>query len=96
MLATIYNVTCTVADTEYAQEMPVNCCGFEFQARTEAIVRFGFVTGKVAGPTAPYMTLKAGSSYVTFLGKEDYTPLTLYIASPMAGTVLEILAWVPE
>jgi hypothetical protein len=90
---TPYNLTLTDADTEYSQALPANCRGFEFQARTEAAVRFAFVTGKVAGPTAPYMTLKAGDYYSSPPLNQGASPSTLYLASATAGTVVEILAW---
>ncbi len=90
---TPYNVTCTNADTEYNQALPANCRGFEFQARTEATIRFAFVTGKVAASTAPFMTLKAGDYYTSPAINQGASPSTLYVASPTAGTVVEILAW---
>jgi len=90
---TTYNVTCTVADTEYSQALPANCRGFEFQARTEAVVRYAFATGKVAAPTAPYHTLKANDYYYSPPLNQAAAPSTLYVASPDAGTVVEILAW---
>ena len=90
---TIYNVTLTSADTEYSQAMPTNCRGFEFQCRTESDVRFAFVTGKVAGPTAPYMTLKAGDYYYSFPISQGDAPSTLYLASSTSGVVVEIIAW---
>jgi hypothetical protein len=96
MLRNIYNVICTNADTEYSQEMPANCCNFEFQARTEVILRYAFATGKVATPTAPYATLKAGDYWYEEVSKEDITSPILYLASPTAGTVVEIIARVPE
>lgn len=89
----VYNKTLTSADTEYSQAMPTNCRGFEFQCRTENDVRFAFVTGKVAGPTAPYMTLKAGDFYNTQPINQADSPSTLYLASPTAGVVVEIIAW---
>ena len=88
-----YNKTLTSADTEYSQALPTNCRGFEFQSRTEADVRFAFATGKVATPTAPYMTLKAGDYYVSFPLSQGSSPETLYLASATAGVVVEILAW---
>jgi len=91
---TPYNVTCTVADTEYSQALPANCRGFEFQARTEAVLRFAFVTGKVAGSVAPYLTLKAGDYYSSPAINQAASPSTLYVASPTAGTVVELIAWV--
>lgn len=90
---TIYNVTLTAANTEYSQALPANCRGFEFQARTAFDIRFAFVTGKVAAPTAPYMTLKSGSSYSSYPVAQAASPSTLYLASGTAGIVVEILAW---
>ena len=89
-----YNVTCTVADTEYSQALPANCRYFEFQARTEATVRYAWATGKVAGPVAPYHTLKAGDCKYGPPINQGASPSTLYVASPTAGTVVEIEAWV--
>jgi hypothetical protein len=90
---TVYNVTCTLADTEYSQALPTACQAFEFQARTEATVRFAFVTGKVAGPTAPYMTLKAGDYFYSNALSPAFASQTLYVASPTAGTVVEIITY---
>ena len=90
MTPTVYNVTCTVADTQYSQTLPENCRMIELQARTEAILRFAFEGGKVATPTAPYMTLKAGDYYYSLV---DAAARTIYVASPTATTVAEIIAW---
>ena len=90
---TVYNKTLTSADTEYSQAMPANCRGFEFQCRTENSVRFAFAAGKVATPTAPYMTLKAGDYYGSFPISQGASPSLLYLASATAGVVVEIIAW---
>lgn len=58
----IYNVTCTSANTEYSQALPPNVRSFAVQPRTAVDVRMAFVTGKVAGSTAPFFTLKAGGA----------------------------------
>lgn len=84
---TVYNTTLTNADTEYSQAL-ASCKGIEFQARTSVDIRFAFVTGKVATPTAPYMTLKAGQWYYF-----DGSPTTLFLASATAGTIVEIILW---
>ena len=91
---TVYNVTLTSADTEYSQAMPANCRRIEFQCRTENTMRFAFVTGKVATPTAPYMTLKAGDYYESGMIYQAAAPSTLYLASPTAGVIAEVIAWV--
>lgn len=89
----IYNVTLTLADTEYSQALPANCRFFEFQCLTEFDVRFAFETGKVAAPTAPYMTLKSGGYYFSPQINQEGSPSTLYLASSEAGVVVQILAW---
>ncbi len=88
------SVTLTTADTEYSQVLPTNCRRFEFQCRTEATMRFAFVTGKVAASTAPFMTLKAGDWYDSGPINQGASPSTLYVASSTAGVIAEILAWV--
>ena len=90
---TVYNVTLTVASTEYSQALLSHCRYFEFQCRTEADVRFAFETGKVATPTAPYLTLKAGDYYYSPVVSMGALPSTLYLASATAGVVVEIIAW---
>jgi hypothetical protein len=90
---TVYNVTLTNADTEYSQALPANTRGFEFQARSEALLRYAFATGKVATPTAPWLTLKAGDAYASPQLNQAASPSTLYLASPTAGTIVEILSW---
>jgi len=91
---TAYNVTLTNANTEYSQAMPGNCRGFEFQCRTEADVRYAFVTGKVAGPAAPWLTLKAGDYYYSPPINQGAAPSTLYFASATAGVIMEVISWV--
>ena len=88
---TVYNVTLTVADTEYSQALPANTKDFRFRCRTLYDVRYAFVTGKVAGPAAPYLTLPAGSDYVSDLN--NLPTITLYLASSQAGVVVELECW---
>ena len=90
---TSYNITCTDADTEYSQALPTNCRFFEFQCRTENATRYAFETGKVATPTAPYHTLKAGDYYNSPQIAQAAAPSTLYVASATAGVVIELLVW---
>lgn len=86
-----YNLTLTNANTEYSQALPSNCRGFVFRCRTSVDVRFAFATGKVATPTAPYLTLPADCAY----SKDGIylSSVTLYFASSTAGVVVEIEAW---
>jgi len=88
----LYNVTLTNADTEYSQALPTACRAVTIQARTEVSVRLAWVTGKVATPVAPYLTLKAGAVY-TCNFPVYLAAATVYAASATAGTVLEIEAW---
>lgn len=90
----ITNLTLTAADTEYSHEFSSGCKEFSFQARTAVDVRFAFAADKVATPTAPYGTLKSGQPYSLGDMKISYgSELTLYAATEVAGTVLEIVEW---
>ena len=88
----VYNVTLTLADTQYSQVLGSGVKKITFQCRTDKVTRYAYVTDKVATPTAPYMTLKASGVY-----KEDdlstKRDLTLYLASSDAGVVVELLVW---
>ena len=89
---TAYNVTLTVADTEYSQALTANTREFRFRGRTLYDVRYSFSTGKVATPTAPYLTLPAGSDY--WSDNLNLASTTLYLASSQADVVIEIEEWV--
>jgi hypothetical protein len=89
-----YNVTLTLALTEYSQALPASCRRFRFCCRTAVDVIYAFVTGKVVGPTAPYLTLKATRDYDSGPISQGASPSTLYLASATAGVVVEIEAWV--
>ena len=88
---TIYNLPLPAANTEYSQALPDNCSRYDFQCRTAFDVRFAYVTGKVAGPTAPYGTLKAGGGFTSEFIPQASAPPTLYFASTQAGVVVEIV-----
>lgn len=88
---TLYNKELTVADTEYSQALPATCRKLVFQCREAELVRYAFVTGKVAAPTAPYMTLKVGAAFDS--GIIHLSSATLYLASSTAGANVEIEAW---
>ena len=86
-----YNVTLTNADTEYSQALPAGTKALEFWARESVDIRFAFTSGKVATPTAPYFTLKSGTTY--YKENLNLSGKTLYLASSTAGTNVEIIAW---
>ena len=93
----IYNVTMTVANTEYSQELPENCKAYLVHTRDETVFRLAFETGYVATPTEPYLTVLANSRYFEpLIGNITYggARITLYFASTNAGKVIEIVAWV--
>jgi len=88
---TEYNITCTLADTEYSQALPANTKAFVFQNREYNPFRWSFTTGKVATPTAPYNQAKIGQ---TISGTDvDLSSKTLYFASSSAGDVIELTVW---
>jgi len=74
--------------TEYNYPIPDGTTKLKFQNRAGNIIRYAFVTGKVATPTDPYFTLKADGVWyendLNFYGK------TLYLAGTNAGDVVEI------
>ena len=87
----ITNTTLTNANTEYLVTLRVDTYKLGFQNRNNNAMRFAFVTGKVATPTAPYFTLKAGDFYY-----EDNILLsgaTIYFASANAGDIVEMVTW---
>ena len=88
---TVYNVTLTDVDTEYSQALPSSTREIRFRCRTLFDVRFAWITGKVATPTAPYLTLPAGSDY--YSDDSDITGRSLFLASDEAGVVVELEVW---
>ena len=87
-----YNVVLTVVDTEYSQALPANCKGIEFVSRGGYPVRYAFTTGKVAGLTSPYFTLKSNCSYEN-PATLNLSSKTIYFASDNAGDVIELIVW---
>lgn len=88
---TIFNVTMTNPDTEYSQALPANTKRFSLQCLTDFDVRFAFAAGKVAGPAAPYALVRAGMNY--YEEQVSLAAVTLYLASPDAGKIAEIIVW---
>lgn len=95
---TIYNVTMTVADTEYSHQLAYSVKKFLIHTRDESEFRLAFVSGYVATPVEPYLTVKSGSRYYeenVFLRVQtaDWDG-TLYFASSSAAKVIEVVEWV--
>ncbi len=88
---TVTNITLTDADTEFSQLLPSGTRDARFRCRTLFVIRFAFETGKVATPTAPYLTLPAGSDYIT--DRNDISGKTLFFASSEAGVIVELETW---
>lgn len=89
---TIYNVALTSADTEYSQALPAGTTRFEVRLRDSATFRLAFVTGKVATPTEPYLTIPADGKYGE-IGLDARRSYTLYLASPVGSKTAEISCW---
>ena len=84
----IYNVTMTVAGTEYSQALPANVKKFSVKCRTNVPVQLCFVA---AGSDTLFITIPPGQTYW-----EDNlyrAALTLYFDCETAAQVLEIVAW---
>lgn len=85
-----YQVALTAANTEYSLELPEGTKHLTIQAQDATAVRIAFETGKVAGSTAPYYTLKANG--VLQLTGAFLNKATLYAASAGTTKVLEVIA----
>ena len=86
-----YTVTVVLADSEYSQQLPLGAKRFTIQARTAAVVRFAFETGHAGASVAPFNTLKIGAP---FTERDIFSSSTIFLASSVAGTVVEIVCWV--
>jgi len=87
----LYNVTVTTANTEYSQILPANTKKFSIHLRDYTAFRLAYVTGKVATPVAPYLTIPVGSEKAEELIQP--ASLTLYFAAPAGTKVAEIECW---
>ena len=93
---TIYNVTMTLADTEYSQVLPYQTRKYIMHTRDETAFRLAFVTGVVAVPGTPYFTVLESTRYWEDGVINEYPAanlLTLYFASDAAAKTMEIIAW---
>ena len=83
-----YNVSLTSADTEYSQLLDNDTVSIALRCRTANDIRYAWVTGKVATPTAPYSTLGAGKEY--YETEVNLRAKTLYLASGDGSVVAEL------
>ncbi len=88
----ISNVTITSANTEYSLTLLPETKRFTVKLRDGASFRLAFVSGKVATPTEPYLTINDGFGYTE--DNVKYGNITLYMASPVATKVAEIVTWI--
>ena len=88
---TVYNISMTNANTEYSQSLPTGTKKFTLQCRGNYDIRFAFTSGKVATPTAPYATIKAGMNY--YEDNLNLSNKTIYVACGTAGQVAELIVW---
>ena len=96
-IPSVFNVTMTLADTEYSQELPYHCKKFTIKTRDLSEFRLAFVTGKVATPTAPWITVNSNMWWWEDGINNEFPTgslITLYFASDSAGKIIELLAWV--
>jgi hypothetical protein len=87
-IPTIENKTLTDSDTEYEVDLPKNTVKFTLQARGSHDVKLSFEDGESG---SKYITIKSGASITEDL--LDLSGRTLYLQSPEAGTVVEVLSW---
>jgi len=89
----IYNVTCTLANTEYFQALPVRTSRVQVQSRNNNDIKVAFVSGESG---SNYFTVKGGMTYfdAEIMKSDGY--MTLYFQSNVAGEIAEILAWVED
>lgn len=94
---TIYNVTMTLADTEYSQQLSQYTKAFDIHTRDESAFRLAFEPDHVGTPTAPYWTVVQNTRYFpieidVYVRDTDWDGI-LYFASDSAGKVIEIIEW---
>lgn len=83
----VTNTTLTNQNEESIITLPANCKKFLIQARTNADLKLSY-TASASGTV--FLTIKAGSTYW-----EDAvrTNNKIYLQSPTAGTVVEMVVW---
>lgn len=83
----IINGILTLANTEYKQALPLNCHKFSIKSRGNEVLKLSFVAGESG---TNYLTIPTAISYW-----EDNLRVNtnIYVQSPVAGTIMEIVAW---
>ena len=86
---TIENLVLTNPDEEFSIVIPINTRFITFQVRTADPIRFAFEAGKVATPTSPFATLKAGGAWDE--ERAIFGSLTIYFAGDIGGEIVEVI-----
>ena len=84
----IYNVTMTLADTEYSQALPTGTRALTFKNRGLYDVKFSYTNG-ASGTT--YITIPAGMYY--YEEQVNLTTKTVYFQCHQAAQVFEIIVY---
>ena len=84
----VYNVTMTLAATEYNQALPANTKKFLIKCRTDYAIQVCFVA---LGSGTLFVTVPPGMTYWEDLIQP--ATLTLYFQCAVAAQVAEIVAW---
>lgn len=86
-----YEIAIASGNTEYSLEIDQQAKAIEIQCRDSTDIRCSFTSGKVAGSTAPFQTIKGGARYVKehlYLNQH-----TLYVAAGSGSKVVEVRVW---
>lgn len=84
---TIFNLTLTLADTEYSYTIPELSFKVMCKARTSVPLKMAYTSGA------------SGTNYITIPSDQTYwddnitTSVTFYFQCATAGTVVELLTW---
>lgn len=85
---TIGNLTLTSQNTEYSYPLPRGTLKFTVRCRTESDMKLAYAEGNSG---TVYIKVPAGADH--FEEKINVTGLYLYLQSPTAGVVVEIVSW---
>jgi hypothetical protein len=85
----ITNLTLVAANFEYSHSFPLNTRKFQIKPRSSsAVIKLAFTSGESG---TSYITVPPGGYWEDLVGLTSVR--TLYIQSPTAGTIAEILSW---
>lgn len=85
---TIFNVTATLANTEYSQALPSDTKKLLLRCRGLSRIQFSFASG---GTNTNYITIRPGTVYS--VEGLSLSSSTIYFETSLAGQVVEILTW---